>query len=425
MRGERRGWRFVRKRREYRLVKYAIIIPEGAAEAPLPELEGQTPLQAASTPHLDQLALTGRVGTAAMTPIGLPCTDDVTLMSLLGLDPHVHNPGPGVLEATGLGQLPDPGAWALRLSLVTIADDVMIDQRAGGIGDAEASQLLKALAEAIEKEIGEEADGLRLIDSSGHRGLMRDEAGRTFAGLTTHAPPMILGMPIKKYFPAGEHGELMRAIIELSGEVLVDHEVNRTREELGEMPATHIWPWGAGQAAVLPSFESRFGGLSAVMICEQHLPAGLAKLIGWDVEKVGGDSPIEEAGAKAVEALDQYDIVCVQVSSADVASHEGDVKGKMDALAVIDECVVGPPLERLKRERNWRALVMPSHHTQTADLCHDSAPVPLILAGKRIEAVLKSPYTEEDAIESDLHVDIGSELMEYFLFGSGIRRNRG
>ena len=46
-------------------MKYAIIIPDGAADDPLPELNGKTPLEAARTPNMDRIATEGRIGLVA------------------------------------------------------------------------------------------------------------------------------------------------------------------------------------------------------------------------------------------------------------------------------------------------------------------------------------------------------------------------
>ena len=40
-------------------MKYAIIIPDGAADEPLKELNGKTPLEAAHTPNMDRVSLEG------------------------------------------------------------------------------------------------------------------------------------------------------------------------------------------------------------------------------------------------------------------------------------------------------------------------------------------------------------------------------
>src|SRR6266567_9033110 len=51
-------------------MKYAIIIPDGAADEPLKELGGKTPIEAAHTPYMDQIAMAGTQGTARTVPDG-------------------------------------------------------------------------------------------------------------------------------------------------------------------------------------------------------------------------------------------------------------------------------------------------------------------------------------------------------------------
>jgi 2,3-bisphosphoglycerate-independent phosphoglycerate mutase len=70
-------------------MKYAIIIPDGAADDPLPELNGKTPLEAAKTPNMDRIATEGRVGLVRTIPEGFESGSDVATMCLLGYDPKV------------------------------------------------------------------------------------------------------------------------------------------------------------------------------------------------------------------------------------------------------------------------------------------------------------------------------------------------
>jgi hypothetical protein len=47
----------------------------------------------------------------------------------------------------------------------------------------------------------------------------------------------------------------------------------------------------------------------------------------------------------------------------------------------------------------------------------------MLMVGDHIDALLERPYDEASALDSDLHVAVGHELMEYFLFGSRMRRH--
>ena len=65
-------------------MKYAIIIPDGAADEPLKELGGKTPLEVASTPNIDAIANAGRQGMVRTVPEGFESGSDVAIMTLLG-----------------------------------------------------------------------------------------------------------------------------------------------------------------------------------------------------------------------------------------------------------------------------------------------------------------------------------------------------
>ena len=80
-------------------MKYAIIIPDGAADEPLKELNGKTPIEAAATPNMDRIAMEGRQGLARTVPEGFESGSDVATMTLLGYDPKVYHTGRAPLEA--------------------------------------------------------------------------------------------------------------------------------------------------------------------------------------------------------------------------------------------------------------------------------------------------------------------------------------
>ena len=49
-------------------MKYCVVIPDGMADYPIESLGGKTPLEAASTPNMDRVAVLGRQGTAQTVP---------------------------------------------------------------------------------------------------------------------------------------------------------------------------------------------------------------------------------------------------------------------------------------------------------------------------------------------------------------------
>ena len=58
-------------------MKYALVIPDGAADEPQTALDGRSPLTAARKPAIDALAAAGVVGRANHVPAHLPAGSDV------------------------------------------------------------------------------------------------------------------------------------------------------------------------------------------------------------------------------------------------------------------------------------------------------------------------------------------------------------
>ncbi len=405
-------------------MKHVVIIPDGAADHALSELGDKTPLEAAKKPHTDRLSIDGRQGTVATTPEGMGCGSDVCTMSLLGYDPSRYHTGRAPLEAAALGIDLGIQDWVFRVNLVTVIEGRMQDHSAGHITSQEGQQLLGEFAKSVD------LPGLTLYPGVSYRNIMVDTsmgdtsgAGRDWFKLVTTPPHDILGQAIHRYLPTGgPHAGLLRQMIDQSQVLFRDHEVNQTRVELNEVPATHIWPWGQGRQPKIPSFQARFG-LSGAMITAVDLLAGLARFIGWDRLDVPGQTSYHNtdyalAGQHAIAALDHYDIVCVHIESPDEASHAADAVTKVRAIEAIDRHIVGPVHKALKKNGvDYRILYLPDHYTCVSTRLHDPTPVPFAICGKHVHSVLQRPFTESNANHSDLRIPLGHELMEYFLFG--------
>lgn len=392
-------------------MKYAIIIPDGAADLPLQELGGKTPLMAATTPNMDWIATHGKIGTVRTVPKGMPCGSDVAIMSVLGYDPRQYYTGRAPLEAAAQDLQVAPDEWIFRCNLVTIIDGIMEDYSAGHIRTEEA----RALIAELNRLLG--GHTVKFFPGVSYRHLM------TFKGnvnVQTTPPHDILGQLVETHLPTGDGADLLRTLMDSSRTVLGQHEINTVRKDLGENPATSIWLWGQGKMPQLPSFQSRFG-IKGVAITAVDLVRGLSKLIGWERIEVAGatgylDTNYAGKGQAAVAALDQYDLVCVHVEAPDEAGHNADAQGKVDSITQIDKHIVGPILQKLRSTGDdWRILVLPDHPTPVAARTHTPDAVPFAIAGKRIETIVGATFDEAAAAAADLHVDHGPELMEYFL----------
>jgi len=394
-------------------MKYAIIIPDGAADRPAKALVNRTPLEVARLPHMNRIAAEGRLGTVQTVPAGLSPGSDVAILSLLGYDPAKHYTGRAPLEAVARGIELGPDDWVFRCNFVTVAEEEMMDYSAGHIRTQEAQVLIAAL----EERFG--SDSLRFYAGVGYRHLVVIKGERF--GVRTTPPHDIMGQPIKRHLPKGKNAARLKELMHASREVLATHPINTVRRDLGENLATQVWLWGEGQRPTLDSFHARWN-LRGAAITAVDLVRGIAKLIGWDIIEVEGatgyyDTNYAGKAAAAIAALKDHDLVVVHVEAPDEAGHNGDAREKVKALEAIDREIVGPVLAALEASgQPWRILVSPDHETPLEMRTHERQAVPFAMMGSGLPVGRSGgAMTEADARKTGMHVAVGHELMEYFL----------
>jgi 2,3-bisphosphoglycerate-independent phosphoglycerate mutase len=401
-------------------MKYAIIIPDGCSDLPMPELDGQTPLQFAKIPHMDEVARTGLVAQTDNVPPHFPAGSEVANMTLFGYDPNQYFTGRAPIEAAAQGINLGPDDWAVRCNLVTVTDQIMTDFTADHISTEEASELLRALSDTIDDQ------RLEFVTGVSYRNLLicreASDSPLPFSGDTrTRAPHDLTDLSIANDHPKGPGSDLLTELMHRSLAVFKDHPVNQKRAAAGHRMATNVWLWGQGKSPSLPSFEQRFG-LKGAMITAVDLLRGLAALMDWpriEVEGATGylDTNYAGKGQAAVEALDEFDIVCVHVEATDEASHEGRYTEKIKALESIDEHIVRPVLEKLRTFPEYRLLVLPDHPTPCSTKKHSHGMVPLAICGTGIPGRQRT-YCEKEAAQSPIAFPQGWEMMGKFIHGT-------
>jgi 2,3-bisphosphoglycerate-independent phosphoglycerate mutase len=398
-------------------MKHAIIIPDGAADEPQASLGGKTPLEAAHTPAMDAVAAAGVVGRSSNVPDSLEAGSDVAMLSLLGYDPLKHFTGRAPLEAAAQGIELGPEDWAVRCNLVTIEGGVMRDFTAGHISSPEAAELLKT----AQQNLG--GDRLQFYPGVSYRNLLVYRGGggpAPFSRDTRTTPPHDLtDKPVTDGYPRGPGSDVLRQLMGQSVACFAEHPVNLARRRQGKLSATHVWLWGLGRRPQLPPFAELYGRQGA-MITAVDLLRGLAKLIGWQRIEVPGatayiDTDYAAKGRYAVEALRQFDLVCVHVEATDEASHQGDAAAKVEAIEQIDRHIVGPVHEALKSLGDYRILVSPDHPTPLRTKTHSHGFVPWAMAGAGVRPDAATAYDDPTAERSELVFREGWKLMGHFL----------
>lgn len=391
--------------------KYAIIVPDGAADEPLDIFDGKTPLETAETPNMDEISKIGRQGIVRTVPPGMEAGSDVAQMSLLGYDPKRYYTGRAPIEAVARNISLGINDWVFRCNLVTIADNKMADHSAGHISTPEAEKLIKDLDEMLGSE------KMRFHTGVSYRHLLVFK--NADFDVQTYPPHDHIGTEVEKILPRGKGADLLIDLMARSQQYFANHDINRVRKDLGENQVSSIWLWGHGKRAQMESFEKRFG-LKGASITGVDLARGLSKLIGFDLINVPGatgfvDTNYEGKGQAAIKAFEKYDIVFIHVEAPDEAAHGGNAQLKKKTIEQIDKYVVGPVFKAVQNYDKWRILVMPDHPTPVQTCCHSPEPVPFAMAGYDIEGILKTGFCESNAAKSGFKIENGFELMEYFL----------
>lgn len=392
-------------------MKYVLIIPDGAADEPIEQFGGKTVFEAADIPNIDNISKTGRLGLVQTVPEKMPPGSDVAMMSLLGYDPRRYYTGRAPLEAVAMNIQLEPTDWVFRCNLVTIADNKMADHSAGHISSPEGAKIIEDLNNALG------SDKIKFYPGVSYRHLCVIK-GMDF-DVYTEPPHDIIGQSAAKNLPRGKNAEILTELMAKSQELLVEHEINKIRKDLGENQVSSIWLWGQGKKAAMDSFQSRFG-LRGTTITAVDLVRGISKLIGFDLIKVEGatgfaDTNYNGKAQAAIDAMAKYDFVFIHIEGPDEAGHAGNAELKKLAVERIDKYVVAPVYNALQKYDGWRIMVMPDHPTPCKGQAHTGGPVPFAMAGTGVSTLLGKPFTENFAAQSGLKIEKGYELMEYFL----------
>ncbi len=414
------------------MVRYKILMAviDGAGDRPDPRVNNLTPLEAADTPNLDELAKRGDLGLLLPIDENIAPESDAAVFSLLGYNPLKHDLSRGVVEALGAGLEFRDGWLALRCNFATIEDRRVVDRR---VGRSLASEEAKILAKTINREVKLEGADFVFRATVGHRAVLviRDHAiGRLSADISNLDPAyrrlgkiavaaakesMVLEdvKPLSEAPEAARAAQLVNEFAWRTHEVLREHPVNRERELKGLLPANFILMRDAGDSLPkLVPFQEKYG-LKGIMLADMPVELGIAKVLGLDVERYRPERTISSYMSRALGAaknLELYDFVYVHLKGPDEPGHDGDFEGKVKEIENIDRWFFGRLLELIDLDRT--AIVVTSDHaTPWSVRRHTDDPVPLMIVAPPIKPRFLKGLSERHAKEGGLGLIRGYELM--------------
>jgi len=405
-------------------MKYLLVIGDGMAENPLKVLDGKTPIEAASTPHMDILCSNGEQGLVRTIPEGISPGSDPGTLSIFGYDPRQYFHGRSPLEAAGCDIFLEDGEISYRCNMIALSEEetdfgarCIISHSAGSIEGESSMELLSYLLADPAFGAAAVRHGLTFHPTPSFRHILT-KAGGSVDGFKATPPHDIIGKPIASYLPSGPGSGALLELMELSSDILSSAPINLKRKEQGLLPANCIWPWAEGIATLLPSFKEKFGK-TGLVVSAVPLVQGIARLAGLDAPTIpGATGELDTNYAGKVEAaktaLASYDFVCVHIEAPDECTHCGDLPGKIQAIENVDELVLAPLAKHLAQSGNdYRILVMPDHQTLMTTRTHGAEPIPYFIFDSQKPGGCKKPYGESFATNGPF-IDPGTDLIEKF-----------
>jgi 2,3-bisphosphoglycerate-independent phosphoglycerate mutase len=362
--------------------KAVLLVVDGLGDLPIPELDGQTPLEAARTPNLDRMAAAGLYGLVdPLQPGRIPNTDSGVGV-LLGLAPEQADClRRGPVEAAGAERPLRPGEIAVRANFATLeakpAGLLVRDRRAGRI--TEGTQALAAELDGL--DLG---DGVTtaFIPTDQHRGVLilsgpdLDPAiSDTDPGDASGPAFLLVCEPLRP--AAAASARRINAFIAEAHDRLPGHPVNRARAAAGKPPANGVITRGAG-AWFEPDNVLVGRGLKAVTVAGCTTVRGLSRVLGWATLvqpsfTAALDTDLDGKVAAARGALADHDIVYVHVKAPDICAHDRMPLAKRDFLERFDRAIAPLGADGI-------IVALASDHTTDSNSgAHTADPIPALL----------------------------------------------
>jgi 2,3-bisphosphoglycerate-independent phosphoglycerate mutase len=396
------------------LTPIIMAVLDGASDRPS---DGETPLEAASTPNLDTLTRRGILGSMYTVGKGIAPESDAGVFSLLGYDPLQIHLSRGVVEAIGAGVEFHEGDLALRAGFATVDGDKLVDRRAGrNLSTEEARQLAKAVNDEVKLKNGTR---FQFEATVGHRAVVVFRAnGHKFSseisnfdpayvrrGKISIAQPGAKEYDIPKCDSLDDSAEAIKcaALVNEFGfktrQVLDSHPVNQQRRTQGKKPANFILMRDAGTTKpTVQGFREKWG-LKAAMIADLPAELGIGRLLGMEVREITPGTSLDDYRRRAEQVLrlaGEYDLVYVHLKGPDEPGHDGLYDLKRQRIEEIDGGFFSH-LRMAARLQRTVLCVTCDHSTPWKDKGHSDDPVPVLVAGGSLKPDGSSRFTETNA----------------------------
>ena len=407
------------------------VLLDGVGDLPHPDLDGKTPLEAASTTHMDALAKNGVMGQVISVGKGIAPESDIAVFNMLGYKfQHSDYAGRGVIEAIGIGIDFQDGDLALRGNFATLDNDCrIIDRRAG-------RKIERDDAEKISKEIESKIKfsnpnaSVVVAPTIGHRIIVRLRDNKPLSSEITNTDPAYtrvdgMGiakavsdfMKIEKCIPmeqtddASNAANLVNEFTEQSLEIMKESNVNRQRSEKNKKLLNSILLRDAGNKYPNVKPINELHAMNFSCIVDMPVEIGISNILKMKTFNAGGLTDYEEKAKVAAQAMSTENAIYVHLKGPDEFGHDGDAIGKMKNIEEIDKRFFGTLLNNIDVSK-IAVMISADHSTPCINKGHSDDPVPLLISGDMIVNDNSQRFTEEDSKKGTIGLIEGANVVK-------------
>jgi len=412
-------------------IKIVYVLLDGVGDLPHPDLDGKTPLEAATTPNMDSLAKNGVMGQVISVGKGIAPESDIAVFNMLGYKfQHSDYAGRGVIEAIGIGIDFKDGDLALRGNFATLDnEDQIIDRRAG-------RKIERDDAEKISKEI---ENGVKFSnpDASvvvaptiGHRIIVRLRDSKQLSSQITNTDPAYtrvdgMGiakavsdfMRIEKCIPmeqtddASNAAKLVNEFTEQSLEIMKKSDVNKQRAQKNKKLLNSILLRDAGNKYPNVKPINELYTMNFSCIVDMPVEVGISNILKMKTFNAGGLTDYEEKASVAAHAMNTENAIYVHLKGPDEFGHDGDAIGKMKNIEEIDKRFFGTLLDNIDVSKT-AVMISADHSTPCINKGHSDDPVPLLISGNMIENDNSQRFTEKEGKNGTIGLIDGADVVK-------------
>ena len=407
------------------------VVISGVADEPCQSLGQVTPLQAARTPNLDDIARKSEIGYCYAIKEGIAPQSSDALVSLFGQNPSMSSRA--ALEAAGFGIGFKRGDLVVRTNFATV-DDLksknILDRRAG-------RTLTKKEAKILAKEVNQ---GVKLpfkfefVPTLHHRGILLFRGG--FSDNITNTDPFYgnglshngrEGLKAKFSEPMDDDensklsANLVNSFMRQSHEILDKHSLNSLRVRKGLFSANCLLCRDAGSAPV------RFKKLKGRWMALGYTPLerGVALALKMDLYNVkypamksmdiysnlysGLNRALKSSIKMMKRNVKKQDYFYIHLKETEVPGMDNKPADKVKMIELIDKKLFGF-LKKFAKKQGAKIVITSDRVASSRMKSTTAGPVPVLYYNPADELNEEKRFTEEQALKGKRI--IGNKLLE-------------